>query len=301
MNTTLLLVTNGLIKNHGGMALHPDLLLWDKQFSSCKQQWFQCADNNPLGWFAALQSVSTAALLASRCPDMAGETKQCWVASPYHAQPARDSVHLLTEGLFPWTEQDACWLCAILNPLLSQDGMTLYAVGSALVLGCRERMDVAPVQFATVSGKELPNSHPKGSDAGRFTRLLAEIQMMLHQHAAEHRQQRGEPDVNGVWLWGGIEWPLQPASEKQIAVATRNPLLRSVAEGRDARLIISEPERLHELVKQNTPLAKKIVLTGEDHAVVLTRSWLQKLRKTRWAPQSPGTELELLDTMQSLI
>jgi len=296
-----LLVTNGLIQTQHGVALHPDLLLWDKQLSSCRQQWFQCVDNNPLGWYAALQSVSTATLLANRCHDMPNETKQCWVASPFHAQLGRDTVRLLPEGLFLWTEQDSNWLCTVLNPLLQHEGMTLIPVGSALLLSCCESMDVEPLRFAEVSGKNLPNRHPKGSDAGRFTRLLAEIQMLLHQHPAEHRQQRGEPDVNGVWLWGGTQWQPQPAHEKQIAVATRNPFLQSIVDGRDAKLMISEAERLNELVKQDAPLPKKIVLAGEGHAVLLTKSWLLKLRNTRWVSKSPGTQSELLDTMQGQI
>ncbi len=300
MSVSTLIVSQALIQNQDGLSLHPDLLLWQQQLGSYRQQWFNCADKNPLGWFAALQSVSTAALLASRCPEMPGETKQCWVASPFHAQLGRDTVRLLPEGLFPWTEQDVGWLCAILNPLLQHEGMTLIPVGSALLLSCCERMDVEPIRFGEISGKELPNCHPKGSDAGRFTRLLAEIQMLLHQNPAEHRQQRGEPDVNGVWLWGGAQWP-QPVNEKKIAVATRNPFLQSVVDGRDATLVISEAERLDELVKPNTSLSRKVILAGEGHAVLLTKSLLSKLRKIRWVPKSPGTELELLTNLRGLI
>ncbi len=300
MNASTLLVTNALISYQDEVSLHPDIILWDKQLSYCRQQWFQCADNNPLGWFAALQSVGTAALLANRCPDLPGETKQCWVASPFHASVGHDTVRLLTEGLFPWMEQDANWLCAVLNPLLQDEGMTLIPLGSALLLSCCESMDVEPVRFGEISGKKLPNRHPKGIDADRFTRLLAEIQMLLHQHPAEHRQQRGEPDVNGVWLWGSAQWP-QPVHEKQIAVATRNSFLQSIVDGRDAKLIISESERLNELLKQAAPLPKKIVLAGEGHAVLLTKSLLPKLRKSRWVSKSPGTESELLDIMQGLL
>jgi len=300
MNDLRLLVVNGLIETQHGAAIHPDISCWDKQLSSYRQQWFQCVDNNSLGWHAALQSESAAALLAARCPDLADETMQCWVASPFHAQLGRDSVRLLPEGLFPWTIQDANWLCSILNPLLRMEGMTLHAVGCALILACRESMDAEPVRFAEVSGKKLPNRHPKGSDAGRFTRLLAEIQMLLHQHPAEHRQHSGDVDVNGIWLWGGSQWS-QPVSEKQIAVATRNPFLQSIVDGRDAKLIITEAERMNELVKQQAPLAKKIVLAGEGYAVLLTKPLIPRLRKTRWVPRSPGTEFELLDSMRELI
>jgi hypothetical protein len=161
-------------------------------------------------------------------------------------------------------------------------------------------MDVEPDRFGGISGQMLPNRHPKGADAGRFTRLLAEIQMILHQHPAEHRQQRGEVDVNGIWLWGGAQWP-QQVNDNQIAVATRNPFLQSIVDGREAKLVITEAERMAELVKQATPLPKKIVLAGEGHAVLLTKSLLPKFRKTVWNPKPQKAEVDLLLTMQDLI
>jgi hypothetical protein len=299
VNASTLFITNALISHQDGVVLHPDVFLWDKQLSSYRQQWFRCKDNNPLGWYAVLLGVSVSALLASRCSDVPGETKQCWVASPYHAQLGRDTVCLLPEGLFPWTEQDANWLCTILNPLLLQEGITLISVGSALLLSCCASMDVEPARFGEISGKKLPNRHPEGTDAGRFTRLLAEIQMLLHQHPAEHRQQRGEVDVNGIWLWDSVQWP-QTACQKQIAVATRNPFLQSVVDGRDAKLMITEAERLNELVKQAAPLPKRIVLAGEGHAVLLAKSLLPKFGETVWNPESPKAEVDLLATFQGL-
>ena len=224
--------------------------------------------------------------------------KQCWVASPYHAAVGRDTVRLLPEGIFPWTQQDANWLCAILNPLLLQEGMTLLPVGSALLLSCSESMNAEPVGFDAVSGKELPNRHPKGVDGGRFTRLLAELQMFLHQHPAEHRRQRGEPDVNGIWLWGAAKWP-QVVNGQRIAVVTRNPFLQSIADDRDAKLMITEVERFNELVKQGIPLPKRIVLAGGGHAVMLTKSLLPKFGKAVWKLKSPGMEAELLSTLRA--
>jgi len=298
VNALTLFISNALISHQDGVVLHPDIFLWEKQLSSYRQQWFQCKDNNPLGWYAVMQSVSASTLLASKCPDLPGETKQCWVASPYHARPDRDSVRLLPEGLFPWREQDARWLCATLNPLMQQEGMILISVGSALLLSCCESMYVEPVRFGEISGRKLPNRHLKGTDAGRFGRLLAEIQMLLHQHPAEHRQQKGEPDVNGIWLWGAAEWP-QAVTEKKVAVATCNPFLRSIVDGRGSTLIITEAERFNELVKQGVPLPKRIVLAGGGHAVMLTKSLLPKFGKAAWKLKSPGMEAELLSTLRA--
>jgi hypothetical protein len=106
--------------------------------------------------------------------------------------------------------------------------------------------------------------------------------------------------VNGVWFWAPIDWPT--ASEaKQITVATRNPVLQSLVNGRDAKLIISEAERLGELLLRQAPLPKQVILAGEGHAVLLTKSLFAKLRKTQWVPKSIGTESDLLSTVQGLI
>ena len=178
--------------------------------------------------------------------------------------------------------------------------MQLFAAGSALLLACRETMQAYPAGFGLISGRTLPDRHHEGEDGGRLNRLLSEIQMLLFQHPSIARHEQGEVDVNGLWLWAPIDWPTATDSQRR-AVATRNPVLQSLVDGRDATLIISEVERLPELIQRQSPLPKKIVLAGEGYAVVLAKSLLPKLRKAQWAPKSPGTESELLSTVQGLI
>ncbi|TAN53211.1 MAG: hypothetical protein EPN19_09605 [Betaproteobacteria bacterium] len=49
---------------------------------------------------------------------------------------------------------------------------------------------------------------PQGAAAGRALALATEIQMVLHEHPVNHaREQRGEPTVNSVWLWGAGRLP----------------------------------------------------------------------------------------------
>jgi hypothetical protein len=117
--------------------------------------------------------------------------------------------------------------------------------------------------------------------------------MFLHQHPAEHRQQKGEPDVNGIWFWDAAEWP-QAVTEKKVAVATCNPFLRSIVDGTAPKLIITEAERATELIKQAALLPRKIVLAGEGYAVVLTKSLFSKFTKTDWLPKMAKPENELI-------
>ena len=287
------------------MTLHPDLLLWHKQLSACKQQWYECADRNPLAWYATVAGISSTALVAAACSEIPASTSQCWIASPYHAQLTRDAVRIYPEGLFPWTAGDAAYLCEALNPLLLEEGMQLFAVGAAILLTCRDAMDAWPLGFGELSGKMLPNRHHEGEDGGRLNRLLSEIQMLMFQHPSFERHERGEVDVNGLWLWAPLDWsddmgPIN-ADTKNIAVATRNPVLQSMVDGREAKLIISEAERLSELVKADSPLPKTIILAGEGYAVVLSKPLLPRLRKTGWQPKSVKTESELVSMLHGAI
>ncbi len=286
------LVCNGLMLSGAGLALHGNLLQWQKVLNMRKRTWFSCSDKIPLEWYAAIAGTSSAALLAKKHGHVPEDTKQCWVASPYHAQLGRDQVRVMPEGSLPWCEEDALWLCDVLNPLLEEEGMHLLHTGAALLLTCREPIDAQPRSFAMISGKILPNYHPEGKDGGRLMRLISEIQMSLHGRHADCRA--GQPEIHGLWLWGESLWPVNPA-EGMPPVATRNPFLQAVAEGKNAKVIITEAERMGELVKQGAPLPKKVILAGEGYAVLLTKSLLPRLGKVSWIPKSTQEEAALLD------
>ena len=241
-----------------------------------------------------------ARLLAARCDAIPKDTRQLWVASPYHAKVVRDGAHVMPEGQLVWDEADAQRLCEVLNPLLQEEGMQLLPVGPALLLACREEMEAKPVGFGEISGKPLPNVHHEGGDGGRMNRLLSEIQMQLFQTPDGNRADRGEPEITGIWLWGACHWPEQ-VHEARLPVATRNPVLRDVVNGRSAELIISEAERLAELLSPRKKLPERILLAGEGKAVVLQRSFWQRRATPSWKPVKPGDELSLMSHVTDLI
>ncbi len=306
MSVSTLIISQALVKHQDGVSLHPDLFVWEKQFSAYKQSWFDCANKNPLAWYAALCEISPSALLAEKCSALPDEMQQCWVVSPYHAELHRTTVRVYPEGLFPWTLEDATYLCETLNPLLAEEGMQLFCIGAAIMLTCRDCVEAYPLSFGEISGQMLPDNHHAGEDGGRLNRLLSEIQMLLFQHPSVERHDRGEVDVNGLWLWAPIDLS-DPAmidvdsshDKQQIAVATRNPVLRSIAEGRDATVMITEAERLHELVQADAPLPKAILLAGEGHAVWLRKSIFPRFGKLKWLPKSLKQESDLLSSLRS--
>jgi len=276
-----LIISQALIQHQDGVSLHPDLFAWEGSLAAYKQTWFECADKNPLAWYAALCDQSPTRLLAEQCDALPQDASQYWVVSPYHATVARSNVRVYPEGLFPCSADDAAWLCGVLNPLLAEDGMVLCAVGSALLLACQQPMHAKPLGFGAISGQRLPGCDHEGADGGRLNRLLSEIQMLLFQHPSTSRQERGEVDVNGLWFWAPVD-SCDHADATSIAVATRNPALQSIVDGQDATVMITEVERFHELVKAETPLPKCIVLAGAGHAVLLKKSIMPTFGKRQW-------------------
>lgn len=292
----MLIVSQALVPHQDGVTLHPDLFLWEKQFAVRKQFWFQAEDRTPAEWYAALLGSDVTALLTSHIEALPAGTSQCWSVTPYHGQLMRDSIRVYPEGLFPWCSEDAAWLCNTLNPLLAEEGMALLHLGAALLLTCRDSLDANPTSFATISGKMLPNRHHAGADGGKLNRLLAEIQMLLHQQQPASRQQSGTVAVSGIWLSNPTIWP-QSLAAKKLAVATRNPCLSALVEGRNARLVISEAERLAELVKADVPLPKQILLTGEGYALLLKRSLLPTFGSPSWHPKRVKSEAALISML----
>jgi len=292
---SVLLISQALLEHQDEIHLHPEIIPWQSQLMRMRRRWFQCAPLSPLSGYARLHGCASAQLLASAAEIPEG-VRQLWVASPYFAALGRDTLSVMPEGSFSWHADDAQWICAQLNPLLQQDGMRLLAVGAALLLCCRTPMDATPEDFASLSGALLPNRHPAGRDGGALMRLMAEIQMVLHQHPAEHRRVRGEADVHGLWFWDGCE---ADAVVPKFPVATRNPFLASISEARDAVCMISEAERLSELMPRTLP--KHMILTGAGYAVWLTRSLLPGFHNKSWQPKSCQSEATLFACLKQYL
>jgi len=288
VDASVLVICQGLVNDDEGLRLHPALAPWARAWLRMRRRWFHCAPQLPLSCYARLLEVEPAALLAARA-QLPADTRQIWVASPYFAALGRDTLTLLPEGAFSWHEHDARWLCALLNPLLKQDRMELLPVGAAMLLCCAEPLQAQPAAFAEISGDLLPNRHAPGPDGGRLMRLVAEIQMLLHQRPAEHRRARGEADVHGLWFWG----PCAPsAAQACLPVATRNAALAAVAPASQARAVISEAEHVQALMPRRMP--RHVVLLGRRHALWLRRSMLPRMHHRDWrAPAKLQPESEL--------
>ena len=302
----LLIVTDALVANAANpdeiaYLPHPSLQPWQSQLKKHSRQWFDTKPKTSIEWYAELVESNLASLLVSSLDqEKIKGFAQFWIASPFHARLNRDRLHVMPDAYLPWSESDATWLCDLLNPLLSEEGMKLIAYQSSLLLLCGDVLDASPLSFAAVSGQTLPNRHPEGVDGGALMRLTAEIQMMLNQYPSESRKAAGEPDVDGLWLWAGSL--IEDATKfHSIPVATRNPLLRSVADAAGAEVIITEADRLPELLQEQQPLPGSVVLAGGEHALLLTKSILPKFGKVSWLPKAGKGETKLFGLLHGLI
>jgi hypothetical protein len=67
-----------------------------------------------------------------------------------------------------------------------------------------------------VSGSRIGNFLPRGEDARRWQARINDIQMILHASPVNRaREDRGEPAINSLWLWGGGRTPPVTTSDWQ--------------------------------------------------------------------------------------
>ncbi|MDX8384391.1 MAG: hypothetical protein R8M45_09935 [Ghiorsea sp.] len=272
-----LVITDALLQHDGKLLLHPALRIWEKKLLAMRQYWLaESSCYTPLSWFAHEHGVGAPSLLASLCHDIPPQSQQYWLVSPYHARLTRAELRVMPECMLDCLAEQAQSICELLNPMLAEDGMSLHAVGSALLLACDRLWHVQPTSFAAISGNLLPNRSPDGDDAMLWMRISTEIQMMLHQHPIHTAQGLA---IHGLWCWAGEACNKQVINKSAFtAVATRNASLQSVLHVMDkeqgASLVLTQAEQLDVLLQENMDMPKECVLLGDNMAVKLKKSLL---------------------------
>jgi len=269
--STVAVITGGLLRNQDRWQLHPELTPWQSLLLRRRQRWFNAAIHNPLSVVSAIMDLPTVRLFVDTTTI---RDCQYWVVTPWHGRAIRDRVQLLPEAQLDWQSQDAVWLQQQLQPLLDDLNMQLLIHPSgAMVMACTHPLHTQPLSYPHLEQEGLTNHHPEGEDGGKLMRLLAEIQMLLHQHQAPHRA--GKAAVHGIWLWGA--WQDDGASNSPLlpTIACRDTLLQQMCDGRDAQWMIGRSEEIIQMLPDNETMPAMVVLTGEGRAVSLTgHRWL---------------------------
>ena len=188
-----------------------------------------------------------------------------WLMERFNVEPQTDwpsaPFALLGEGEAPgeahWVHADAVSLRADRDRLLLVDATTLeikedeaQALQSTLEQHFADSLRLimtAPGRWygnfsVPPEGKTLPLAEVAGGqiEPGRgamaWHAIMNEMQMLLHEHPVnEAREARGEPPINGIWLWGAGR--LAPASTPFRSISSALPLARGL--GRQAGIAAS--------------------------------------------------------------
>lgn len=124
-------------------------------------------------------------------------------ADPVHLRIAHDQ--LVLQPVVQVAEEEAEQMCDALNRHFADDGLH-FAVPHPQRWYLRLDRDpqIVTTPLAQVAGKNVHPFLPQGEDGLRWHGILNEIQMLLFAHPLnEVRTQRGEWEINGLWLWGG--------------------------------------------------------------------------------------------------
>jgi hypothetical protein len=148
-------------------------------------------------------------------------------ADPVHLRPDRDRVLLVPSQAFAVTAAEAQGLAAAMAPLLAGK-FELHALRPdqwCLRLEGTEQGEASTRSPADLAGADIdPHLPPR-----QWHPLLTELQMALYEHPANTaREQRGDPVINSVWLWGAGKLPSAAHGPWQ-SVSARDPVAIGLA------------------------------------------------------------------------
>jgi hypothetical protein len=133
-------------------------------------------------------------------------------ADPVHLRVERDRLALVQNALFDLTREEAQALAAALHEHFIGEGVAFHAPHPKRWYARLSREpQLVTHSVAEAAGHNVQRFLPAGDDALGWHRVFNEAQMLLHNHAVNAaREERGEPIVNSVWLWGGGTRPTVP-------------------------------------------------------------------------------------------
>jgi hypothetical protein len=133
-------------------------------------------------------------------------------ADPVHIKVERDRLSVVGPALFELSEVEAQAFVEALNRHFSDDGMSfMSSTPKRWYVRTARAPDLVTRSLAQVAGGDVQRNLPTGADALHWNRVFNESQMLLHGHPVNAaREERGEPIVNSIWLWGGGTRPAVP-------------------------------------------------------------------------------------------
>jgi hypothetical protein len=165
----------------------------------------------------------------------------CWLrADPVHLRLARDRLIVVPDAAFALTQDEAQALVEALNRHFAGVLALRAADPRRWCALLEEDLALDAPCALECAGRDVDLTARIGGEPGRrWSRLLNEAQMLLHAHPVNQaREERGEPPVNSLWLWGAGRAPRAAKSRWQ-SVSAADPLPRGLAKaaGSQARAL----------------------------------------------------------------
>ena len=166
---------------------------------------------------------------------LSGERAPGWVmhAHPVHFHPDRDRLLLfaLPEGSVSASETQV--FREAFNDHFAGTGIVLYALaGQHWFVTFQDAPAARFTPLEQAVGRALEEAMPEGEEAGRWRRLMNEVQMLFFQLSANQaREGRGEATVNGLWFAGPGRDATPAGSAPRLVSASDDPLLRGLLRG----------------------------------------------------------------------
>lgn len=182
--------------------------------------------------------------------------------------------------------EEAALLCASLNAHFAVDGLRFEAPHPQRWYLQLDRVpDMQTYPLPQVVGVDMHAHLPHGADALRWHSVLNEIQMLFYEHKVNQaREQRGEPVVSAVWLWGGGRFGrdlLQPYA----CVAGDSELASAIAQAAGIPVVQSAGQMMRSLESGDCLLVWEGLRDALQKAdIARWRSSLQQLEKNFFLP-----------------
>lgn len=142
-------------------------------------------------------------------------------ADPVHLRADQSRLRLFEAHSFFITRDEADALVASINAFnVAQDWMLDAPHPQRWYWSLPLAPDLHTTPPAQAAGQDIDALLPHGQDAGHWAAVLNELQMLLHEHPVNQaREQRGEPTINSLWLWGGGVLPLSAQAQADVVYA----------------------------------------------------------------------------------
>lgn len=178
----------------------------------------------PHGWRGAIGAEPTEAPAACVTARSDRHERGTWFATPVHLVAKLDHVQMPRAGVLRVQPDEAALLVDDAARVFGAAGQSLAFLDAheGFLLSGLDASRVVAHDPARVAGGDIAPWLPQGADARSVRGFAGELELWLHDHAANRlRTKRGSPAIATLWLWGGVSESTTEDSARRVAPTVR--------------------------------------------------------------------------------